>query len=164
MRVEVTAGDPFDVGADLVAVAAGPRALQLGAPERALEDAEPVAIVYTEPAPLAVVAGDPHTAAAQAVRAARRGGTVAWAMSPGGPTGALAEGVVIGGYRGRTVERFVICGAGDPAAAARPALIARWTNTARELVDGPPNVISPEGLAERAAALPGLRCEVLDAA
>src|ERR1700754_1324744 len=137
MRVEVSAGDPFDVGADLVAVAAGPRALELGAPERALEDADPVAIVYTEP-PLAVVAGDPHTAAARAVGACRRGTTVAWAASHGEDAGALAEGAVIGGYK-HAVERFVICGAdGD---ADRAALIGRWTNTARELVDGPPNVI-----------------------
>ena len=42
------------------------------------------------------------------------------------------------------VERFVVCGAGDELAArprARPELIARWTNVARELVDAPPNVI-----------------------
>ena len=41
-------------------------------------------------------------------------------------------------------------------------MVARWTNVARELVDAPPNVISPAGLAERAVALPGLRVEVLD--
>src|ERR671929_200969 len=45
---------------------------------------------------------------------------------------------------------------------ARAELVARWTNVARELVDGPPNVVTPAGLAERAAALPGLRVEVLD--
>jgi leucyl aminopeptidase len=165
MRVEVTAGNPFAVGADLVAVTAGPRAAQLGAPKRAIEDAAPVAIVYTDGPPLAVVAGDSHTAAALAVRACR-GTTVAWALSEDEPVGALAEGAVIGGYdpRGRhSVERFVICGAGDAPAAERAALVGRWINRARELVDGPPNVISPEGLAERAAALPGLRCEVLDA-
>ena len=33
---------------------------------------------------------------------------------------------------------------------------------ARELVDAPPNVISPAGLAERAAAIPGLRVETID--
>jgi leucyl aminopeptidase len=35
---------------------------------------------------------------------------------------------------------------------------------ARELVDGPPNVVTPEALAERAAALPGVRVHVLDPA
>jgi len=47
--------------------------------------------------------------------------------------------------------------------AERAALVARWINEARELVDAPPNVISPAGLAERAATVPRLRCEVLDA-
>jgi len=168
MNVEVTAGDPFDVGADLIAVAAGPRASQLGAPERAIEDADPVAIVYTDGPPLAVVSGGSHTAAALAVRACR-GRTVAWALSEGEPVGALAEGAVIGGYnpRGRPgVERFVICGAGADLApvADRAALLGRWVNAARELVDGPPNVISPAGLAERAAAVPLLRTEIIDPA
>ena len=59
----------------------------------------------------------------------------------------------------------MICGAdGDDlqTVADRAALVARWCNTARELVDAPPNVISPAGLAERAAALPGLRVETID--
>jgi leucyl aminopeptidase len=87
---------------------------------------------------------------------------------------ALAEGAVIGGYDGRRwssaarprgVERFVICGAGEQLApvARRAALVARWTNAARELVDAPPNVISPSGLAERARALPGVTVEIIDA-
>src|SRR5665213_2597502 len=85
MHVEVTTGDPDAVGADLVAVAVGPLAAQLGAPERALADADPVAMVYREAAPLAVVALQPdaeglRTAAARAVRACRDGRTVAWAL------------------------------------------------------------------------------------
>ena len=72
---------------------------------------------------------------------------------------ALAEGAVLGGYdpRGRRgVERFVLCGAGDdlrpwPSA---PALVGRWTNAARALVDAPPNVLTPQALAERATAIP----------
>ena len=85
MHVEVTAGDPYAIGADLVAVAAGPRASELGAPERAVAEADPVAMVYTAAAPLAVVALEPgvdglRTAAARAVRACRGGGTVAWAL------------------------------------------------------------------------------------
>ena len=184
MNVEVTAGDPRGAGADLIA-AAGVRAAELGAPERAVADADPVAIVYTAEAPLAVVALEPdaeglRTAAARAVRACQGGGTVAWALDAALPVPveeqvrALAEGAVIGGYEKRRwrsgglprgVERFVICGAGDDLApvAERAALIGRWTNEARELVDAPANIVSPAGLAERATALPGLRTEVIDA-
>jgi leucyl aminopeptidase len=176
MEVEVTAADPYDVGADLVA-AAGERAIALGAPERAVRDADPVVIVYRDAAPLAVLApGDLRTAAARAVQACREGGTVAWAVDPSLPLDeqvrALAEGAVIGGYDKRRwrsgepprgVERFVICGTELAGEAQRAALVARWINTARGLVDGPPNVISPAGLAGRAAALEGLECEVFDA-
>src|SRR3954464_14654759 len=111
MDVEVSAADPFAVGADLVA-AAPERAMALGAPERAVADADPVAMVYTTPTSLAVVrADDLQTAAARAVRACRAGGTVAWALAPGEQVQALAEGAVIGGYEPRRaprVERFVI--------------------------------------------------------
>jgi leucyl aminopeptidase len=197
MHIEVTAGDPDSVGADLVAVAAGTRASELGVPERAVAEADPLAIVYRDGPPIAVVALEPdaeglRTAAARAVRACRSGGTVAWALDRSLPVSAeeqvrgLAEGAVIGGYNGRRwrsgepprgVERFVICGAGDRLAAGadraagdrlaavadRAALVGRWTNFARELVDAPANVISPAGLAERATAIPGLRAEVIDA-
>src|SRR3954451_2921402 len=184
MNVEVTAGDPHAVGADLIA-AAGARAAKLGAPERAVAEADPVAMVYPAGAPLAVVALDPgadglRTGAARAIRACRDGGTVAWALDASlavpveDQVRALAEGAVIGAYDRRRwrsdgpprgVERFVICGGGDDLAsvAERAALIGRWTNTARELVDAPANVVSPVGLAERASALPGLRSEVIDA-
>src|SRR5215218_3060762 len=183
MDVEVSAGDPHAVAADLIA-AAGARAAELGAPERAVADADPTAMVYSAGAPLAVVALEPgtdglRTGAARAVRACRGGGTVAWALDASLPipvedqVRALAEGAVIGGYEPRRwrsgglprgVERFVICGEGDFAPVAdRAALIGRWTNAARELVDAPANVVSPAGLAERAAALPGLRTEVIDA-
>jgi leucyl aminopeptidase len=184
MLVEVSAADPHAVGADLIA-AAGARASELGAPERAVAAADPVAMVYTAGAPLAVVALMPdtdglRTGAARAVRACRDGGTVAWALDASLPlpageqVRALAEGAVLGGYNGRRwrsggvprgVERFVICGAGEDSKpmADRAALIGRWTNAARELVDAPANVVSPAGLAERAAALPGLRAEVIDA-
>jgi leucyl aminopeptidase len=185
MRVELTASNPDAIGADLVAVGAGERASQLGAPDRAVADADPVATVYRQRgAPLAVVALEPHaeglrTAAARAVRACRGGGIVAWALDQSlvvpieEHVRALAEGAVIGGYNGRRwrsgrtprgVERFVICGCAEDLAsvADRAALVARWTNTARELVDAPPNVISPAGLAERAAAIPGLRVQTID--
>src|SRR5215216_2230377 len=164
MHVEITAGDPHAVGADLVTAAAGARAAELGAPERAVAAADPVAMVYAAGAPLAVVALEPdadglRTAAARAVRACRDGGTVAWALDASLPVPveeqvrALAEGAVIGGYDARRwrsgeqprgVQRFVICGCGDDLApvAERAALVARWTNAARELVVAPPNVVS----------------------
>jgi leucyl aminopeptidase len=186
MRVEVTAVEPDAIGADLVAVGAGARAFELGAPERAVADSDPVATVYREPrAPLAVVALEPdaeglRTAAARAVRACRGGDTVAWALDRSlrvaveEQVQALAEGAVIGGYDGRRwrssgpprgVERFVICGCSKELAPAaeRASLIARWTNTARELVDAPPNVVSPEGLAQRAAAVPRVKTETIGA-
>ena len=185
MDIEVTAGDPLGVDADLVA-AAGARAAQLGVPERALTDADPVATAYAQDGtPLAVVAHDAdaeglRTAAARAVRACRGGGTVAWAIDAALPLSveeqvrALAEGAVVGGYDHRRwrsgglpsgVERFVICGAGDDLApvAARAVLVARWVNAARELVDAPPNIISPATLAERAGAVPGVSAEIVDA-
>jgi leucyl aminopeptidase len=184
MQVQVTATDPRNVGADLIAVAVGPRASELGVPERASADADPVAIVYTDAAPLAVVALVPdieglRTGAARAVRACRGGGTVAWALDASLPlpvedqVRALAEGAVVGGYDARRwrsgtpppgVRRFVLCGCDEGLAsvADRAALVARWTNVARELVDAPPNVISPTGLAERAAALPRLVVDTID--
>lgn len=185
MHVEVTTGDPDAVGADLVAVAVGPLAVRLGAPERALVDADPVATVYRDAAPLAVVALGPdaeglRTAAARAVRACRDGRTVAWALDAALPLSieeqvrALAEGAIIGGYDGRRwrsgsprrgVERFIICGADAELApvAGRAELVAGWCNTARELVDAPPNLMSPAELAERAAAVEGVTTVTVDA-
>src|SRR5258707_674934 len=136
MDVEVAAADPYAVGADLVAAGVGGGASELGAPERAVADADPVAIVYgnpAHPAPLAVVALEPdveglRTGAARAVRACRGGGTVAWAVDASLPLSvtdqvrAVAEGAVVGGYDGRRwrssepppgVRRFVICGCAD---------------------------------------------------
>jgi leucyl aminopeptidase len=187
--IEVTDADPGTVGADLVAVATGSRASALGAPERALADADPVAIVYRDSAaPLAVVALEPtieglRTAAARAVRAARNGGTVAWMLDESLPFAgaeqvrALAEGAVLGSYDGRRwrrvppplgVTRFVICGCGEgreqelAKVAARAALIASWTNIARELVDAPANVMTPAGLADRVVNSARLVSEIVD--
>jgi leucyl aminopeptidase len=184
VQVEITQAGPETVGADLVAAAVGARARELGAPARAAADADPVAIVYQDTAPLAVVALEPdveglRTAAAQAVRACRSGGTVAWAFDASLPVAdeehvrALAEGAVIGGYDGRrwrsveqprSVGRFVICNCDEALTpvADRAALVARWTNIARELVDAPPNLLSPAALAERASAFPGLDAETVD--
>jgi leucyl aminopeptidase len=184
MNIEVTAADADTIGTDLIAVAAGSRAAELGVPRRALADADPVAIVYREPTPVAVIALEPdveglRTAAARAVRACRQGGTVAWVFDPSLPVSgedqvrALTEGAVIGGYYGRRwrstepppgVERFVICGCPDDLAhvADRAALVARWTNVARELVDAPPNVVSPTELSDRAVKFDHLDSEIVD--
>jgi leucyl aminopeptidase len=185
MLVEVTAADPYSAKADLVAVAAGPRALEFGAPERAVADANPVATVYRDAAPpLAVVALEVdveglRTAASRAVRACRDGGIVAWALDSSLPlaleeqVAALAEGAVIGGYYRRRwgsgepprgVERFVICHCPEGLArvANRAALVGRWANVARELVDAPPNVMSPTELADRAVKFDYLDSEIVD--
>ncbi len=186
MVIKVTGADANSVGADLVAVAVGARASEFGVPERALADADPVAIVYRSSAapPLAVVALEPdaeglRTAAARAVRACRNGGIVAWALDRTLPLAleeqvqALAEGAVIGGYDGRRwrsaqsprgVEQFVICGCGDELTpvADRAALIARWTNTAREMVDAPANVMSPADLSDRVVNFAHLVSEIVD--
>jgi leucyl aminopeptidase len=112
-----------------------------------------------------------RTAAAAAAGALRRiGGAVAWLLDPHLPLSperqvrAAIEGALLGDYlpvRWRTsdpavrADRLVIVGAtGDmQAAAERTAVVARWTNRARELVDAPPNQITPDGLAREASAL-----------
>jgi leucyl aminopeptidase len=156
---------------------------------RAAAEADPVTVVHVgrelRAQRVAVVALDEldpeglRTAAARAVRAHHGGGTVAWALDESLPYAlyrqaqAVVEGAVLGGYRAdrwksdaapQGVERFLVCGATDELreVAARAELVARWTNLARELVDSPPNVVTPTSLAERAVALPGVRVEVLD--
>src|SRR3954451_23432259 len=116
MEVELTADDPSAVGADLVA----------GEPLEGDADAL-------------------RTAAAQAVRACRHGGTVAWGFNTATPAQeqvqALVEGALIGDYDPRrwrgsepphSIERFVICGARPELApvAERAALVGRWVNEA----------------------------------
>ncbi|MEA2268615.1 MAG: leucyl aminopeptidase [Solirubrobacteraceae bacterium] len=156
---------------------------------RAAADADPIAVVHVgrelrarRVALVAVGALDPEdlrTAAARVVRANRGGGTIAWAVDDTLPVAeerqvqAVVEGAVLGGYRADRwkseaptpgPDRFLVCGAGDGVAetVTRAELVARWTNVARELVDGPPNVVTPAALAERAEALPGLQAEILD--
>ena len=125
-----------------------------------------------------------RTAAASVARAtAEVGGTVAWLLDETLPlpldeqARAVVEGIVLGSYRPgrwktdahepRPVERIVLC-AGDEAGleeiGARSARVARWVNWARDLANSPPNELTPEGLAARAAELdlPSLRVEALD--
>jgi leucyl aminopeptidase len=158
---------------------------------RSAADADPIAVVQVgrelRARRVVLVATDGldpedlRTAAARVVRASRGAGTLAWALDDTLPMAeyrqvqAIVEGAVLGSYdAGRWkgegtppagVERFILCGASPDMAeiATRAEAIARWTNTARELVDAPPNVVTPAGLADRAAALPGVGIEVLDA-
>jgi len=125
-----------------------------------------------------------RTAAASVARATEEvGGTVAWLLDETLPlpldeqARAVVEGIVLGSYRPgrwktdahepRPVERIVLC-AGDQAGleeiGSRSARVARWVNWARDLANSPPNELTPEGLAARAAELdlPSLRVEALD--
>jgi leucyl aminopeptidase len=180
MDVLCNTSEPASAGADLIAVAAGVRARALGVSQRACEDADPVALVYGDPT-IVVVATGPgmdglRTAAARAVRTARPDETIAWALDPASPVApgdqvrALAEGAVLGAHDARGAgddRRFIICGpeAREHAAVAeRAALVARWCNFARELVDAPSNTMTPADLARRAQTIPGLEADVLDAA
>jgi leucyl aminopeptidase len=158
---------------------------------RAAGDADPITLVHVgrelRAQRVALVALDElepaglRTAVARVVRAHRGGGTIAWALDESLPFAlyrqaqAIVEGAVLGGYqagRWRSEEpppgpdRFLVCGADEDelsAIATRAELVSRWTNSARELVDAPPNVVTPASLAERAQALPGVAVEVIDA-
>ncbi len=121
MNVEVTAAEPAEVEAELLALAAGGllvRALDPlfgGRLVRAAADAHPVTVVHVgrelRAQRVAVVALDEldpeglRTAAAQAVRAYHGGGTVAWALDESLPYAlhrqvqAVVEGAVLGSYR-----------------------------------------------------------------
>jgi leucyl aminopeptidase len=119
----------------------------------------------------AIDAAAVRTAAAAASRAAGRfGGTVAWAFDDELPLDAEAqaravvEGAVIGSYdagarkserREAGVERLTVVGApgGIDDVVKRAEVVARWTNRARGLVDGPPNEVTPDGMAVAAREL-----------
>jgi leucyl aminopeptidase len=158
---------------------------------RSAADADPIAVVQVgrelRARRVVLVATDGldpedlRTAAARVIRASRGASTVAWAVDDTLPMAeyrqvqAIVEGAVFGSYDAggwksegnpaAGVERFVLCGTTPAMAeiASRAEAVARWTNVARELVDAPPNVVTPAGLADRAAALPGVSIEVLDA-
>ncbi len=78
-----------------------------------------------------------------------------------------ATGAAGGAAKSRrpAVEWFVICGCSGELApvAARAELAARPTNVVCELVDAPPNVISPAGLTDRVVKFAHLDIEIVDA-
>jgi leucyl aminopeptidase len=152
------------------------------APEEGRADAGACVLVYPEATrgrvalvgvgmPPELDADSIRTGAAAAARAARAlGSTLVWAFDSELPIGdaeqmrAIVEGVLLGGHdpgRWKTtetaarLERLLVAGVpeGLQAAAARAEVVARWTNRARELVDGPPNEVTPDGLAHAAFAL-----------
>src|SRR5262245_21085855 len=133
-----------------------------------------VAILHGERPRLAAVGlGEPGTLDADAVRDAGAaiardptvGGTLAWLLDGRlslpleEQARAVVEGIVLGGYdpgrwktsepARRRVDRLVLVG-GDAsvlAAAQRAERVAHWTNRARDLVNRPPNDLTPERLA-----------------
>jgi leucyl aminopeptidase len=111
-------------------------------------------------------------AAAAAVREleATIGGAAAWLLDDSLPlpldeqARAAVEGAVLGGYDpgawktarrdGRPVERLTLVGGPDAEAATRrAAVVAGWTNHARDLANAPANELTPATFADRAAEL-----------
>jgi leucyl aminopeptidase len=110
------------------------------------------------------------------------GGTLAWLLDPGLdlPVGeqvrAVVEGVALGGYdagigkshdRKDPIERLVLIGDEHVEDLAKDAeVVARWTNSARDLANRPPNDLTPARLAEHASQIatrfPRLTTNVLD--
>ena len=120
-----------------------------------------------------------RTAAAAVARRLRDvGGTLAWTLDDSLPLSldeqarAVVEGTVLGAYSpgrwkteqkgGKQIERIVLYGAGDGVdeTAARAATVSKWVNWARDLANSPPNELTPEDLAERAAQLAGANLKV----
>jgi leucyl aminopeptidase len=125
-----------------------------------------------------------RTAASAVVRRlADVGGTVAWQLDDSLPLSlddqarAIVEGTMLGSYspaRWKTdekpqklVEKVVLytdTPDGLAESAGRTARVGRWVNAARDLANSPPNELTPQVLAERAAELggPNLIVEALE--
>jgi leucyl aminopeptidase len=106
------------------------------------------------------------------------GGTLAWTLDESLPLSAdeqaraVVEGAVLGSYspgrwkterrQGKPIDKIVFYGDGNGVAqtAERATHVAKWVNWARDLANSPPNELTPEILAERAAELAGDRLEV----
>ncbi len=105
-------------------------------------------------------------AAAVAHEAAGFAETLAWVLDDSLPlpadeqAKAIVEGTALGAYETARwkrdepkakLSRLVLCGdAGLAETAQRAGTVAAWTNRARDLVNSPPNELTPERLAERA--------------
>jgi leucyl aminopeptidase len=106
-------------------------------------------------------------AAAVAQKTGEYAERIAWAIDDSLPVPppeqarALVDGTVLGRYEPARwkqdeapakLSTLVICGDGDALSevAQRAATVAAWTNRARDLVNSPPNELTPERLAERA--------------
>jgi leucyl aminopeptidase len=113
-----------------------------------------------------------RTAAAAVARELRRGDrSVAWPLDPKLPlplveqARAVVEGVVLGSYdpgswksNGKELEppKSVVLVTGEAAlrdGAVEAARVAEWANRARDLANAPPNELTPERLAARAAEI-----------
>jgi leucyl aminopeptidase len=125
-----------------------------------------------------------RTAASAVVRRlADIGGTLAWQLDDSLPLSlddqarAIVEGTMLGSYspaRWKTeekprklVEKVVLytdAPDGLAESAGRAARVGRWVNAARDLANSPPNELTPQVLAERAAELaePNLIVEALE--
>src|SRR6266508_3146996 len=113
------------------------------------------------------------------------GGTLAWLLDESLPLSleeqarAIVEGTMLGSYspaRWKTQEKpearvekvvlYTTAGDGLAESARRIASVGKWVNAARDLVNSPPNELTPEVLGARAAELagPNLQVEALDPA
>jgi leucyl aminopeptidase len=117
-------------------------------------------------------------AAAVARRLGDVGGTLAWTLDDSLPLSddeqarAVVEGTVLGSYSpgrwkteqkpARRIDKIVFYGGGNGVAdtATRATHVAKWVNWARDLANSPPNELTPEDLAERAAELAGSNLEI----
>jgi leucyl aminopeptidase len=213
MRVEVEAGSPESVDADVLAtplLAAEPANKPVAALNERLDgllaklvdEGELSGKLKTAPilhvdgelnaARLAIagigardaVDGDAlRTAAATVARETRDyASTLAWLLddslplSPPEQARAIVDGTILGSYdpggwksdelTPRLERLAIVSGDSEVAAAAgRAAVVANWTNRARELANAPPNELTPERLAQRAAEVahtsPQLSAEAL---
>ena len=121
-------------------------------------------------------------AAAVARRLGDVGGTLGWTLDDSLPLSldeqarAVVEGAVLGSYSpgrwkteqrsGKPIAKIVLYGDDDGVddAATRAATVSKWVNWARDLANSPPNELTPEDLAKRAADLagPNLQVSALD--
>jgi leucyl aminopeptidase len=113
-----------------------------------------------------------RTAASGVAREVHGTNAVGWlleeglALAPSDQARALAEGLVLGAYNPglwktkdaspTRIERLTLvteASDGLEAAAERAAKVAEWANRARDLANAPPNELTPEALAARAAEI-----------